>query len=252
MNLREKLDELRNNMLRDRSALIAGDDDKLWSDATLLRYIKDAEYRFARQALILQDNSTPAYTQVRLRTGVTSYALNPLVLGIYSARYDTQTQDLKRSGHSMLFQNPTQEFLTFDPSNPSEFTPGAPLAYYSDESLASGHRTTLSVFPAPSAAENDKVIYLRTFRLPKTLYTKAALASSDCGEIPEDYELDVLGWAAYRAQSNYDADGASTSSADRHKKRFEETVKEALKETRRKMFVPITAQYGSNGFSYTR
>lgn len=254
MNLRDKLAELRNNILRDRSALIAGPRDTLWDDETLLRYIKDAERRFARQALVIKDATTAQYTQIKLKTGVSTYALNSLVLGILSARYDTDTVDLARSGHSILYQNLPADYLTFDPSTAGILSPRRPIAYYTDETLvyANGNAVTLTVYPAPSATENGKTINLRVFRLPNTTYTVAALKKDECGEIPEDYELDVLEWAAYRAQRNYDADGASLTTAESHKERFDAAVKEALKETRRKLFVPIRVQYGSNGFSYTR
>lgn len=255
MNLRDKLSELRNNMLRDRSALIAGPTDTLWDDETLLRYIKDAERRFARQALVIRDSTTAQYTQVKLKTGVSIYPLNKLVLGVLSARYNTDTTDLARTGHSILYQNSNSEFLTFDPSTASTLTPGRPLTYNTDETLvyANSGAVAINVYPPPSATENDKLVYLRVFRLPNTTYSTAALKKLDeCGEIPEDYELGVLSWAAYLAQRNYDADGASLTTAESHKTRFDDTVKEALKETRRKLFVPTRVQHGGNGFSYTR
>lgn len=254
MNLRDKLTELRNNILRDRSALIAGSNDQLWDDATLLRYIKEAEYRFARLTLLLSDSTTPEYTQIKLKTGVTTYSLNGLVICVNSARYDTDTGDLQRTGHSVVSQSSQPEFLSFDPSSATAPTPGRPVAFYTDETLvfANSGKVTLSVYPAPSADENGKTVYLRVYRRPNTNYTKAALNKDECGEIPEDYELDVLEWAAYRAQRNYDADGASLTTAEGHKARFDEAVKEALKDLRRKRFVPMAVQYGGNGFSYTR
>lgn len=254
MNLRDKLNELRNNILRDRSALIAGSNDQLWDDATLLRYIKDAEYRFARLTLLLSDSTTPEYTQVKLKTGQTTYPLNELIISVGSVRYDTDTGDLQCTGHAVLAQTSPPEFLSFDPSSPSTTSPGRPVAYFTDETLvyATSGKVTLSVYPAPSAAENGKTMYLRVYRRPNTTYTKAALNKDECGEIPEDYELDVLEWAAYRAQRNYDADGASLTTAESHKDRFDMAVKEALKDLRRKRFVPMQVQYGGNGFSYTR
>lgn len=254
MNLRDKLDELRNNILRDRSGLIAGDNDTLWDDKTLLRYIKDAEHKFARQALVIRDSTTAEYCRITLKTGVITYPLDKLVLGVLSAKYDVDTSDLRRAGHTVLNQNSPPESLTFDVNTLSSLTPGRPLVFYTDETLvyANSGGVTLSVYPAPSAAENNKIIYLRVFRLPATDYSKKGLSTDTCGEIPEDYELDVLEWAAYRAQRNYDADGASASSADSHKVRFDASVKEALKETRRKLFAPMTQMHGANGFSWTR
>jgi hypothetical protein len=253
MNMRDKLKELRENILRDRSALIAWASDTLWSDTTLLRYIKDAEYRFAKQTLIIRDSETPEIVRVTLRAGVTNYKLHPLVLGLVSAKYDTDTIDLQRIGHSLLSRARDVPFLTFDATTISTLSPGRPQGIYTDEALSTTGegKVVLSVYPTPSAAEAGKVLYLRVYRLPKTSYTLSA-SKDDCGEIPEVYELDVLEWAAYRAQRNYDADGASLTTADSHKERFDMAVKEALKDIRRKRYVPPTLGLGANGFTYTR
>jgi hypothetical protein len=48
MELSDLLDELRNNILYDRSDSVSGDPDQLWSDATLVRYINEAQRRFAK------------------------------------------------------------------------------------------------------------------------------------------------------------------------------------------------------------
>lgn len=252
MNLEEKLSELRNNILRDTSALIAGSSDSLWSDETLLRYIKDAERRFARQSLVIRDANNPQYTRITLKTGIVTYPLDKLVLGVLSARFDTDDFDLQKTGHSILSMTNPPEFLSFDPNTSYNIAPGRPLAVYSDETVmyAGNQRVTLSVYPAPSSAEDGKNINLRVFRLPSGTYSLNK--PNECTEIPEDYQLDVLEWAAYRAQRNYDADGASLSTATDHKQRFDDAVKEALKETRRKMFVPMNVRFGENGFSWIR
>ena len=57
MTVGELLDELARNVLRDRSNLISGPDDNLWSDETLVRYMNEAQYRFARRSLALRVDS---------------------------------------------------------------------------------------------------------------------------------------------------------------------------------------------------
>ena len=58
MTLGELLDELRRNVLRDASTAANGRDvdDALWSDDTLLLYLRDAETRFAAQTLCLRSS----------------------------------------------------------------------------------------------------------------------------------------------------------------------------------------------------
>ena len=251
MTLGDLLDELRRNILRDISDQIAGTSDSLWSDDTLLRYIKDGERRFARQTLCLRDSTTPAITQVRLKTGVMTYPLHKSVLAVLSAKWNTDTFDIQRSGHALLSQVTPAEFLTYDPSLGFNVQPGRPVAFYTDETtiFAGSGRVTLSAYPVPSAAENNTILYLRTIRNPTTTYTIDTL--NDDSEIPEDYQLDCLEWAAYRALRHYDADVGASAPSEHHKAAFDEAVLNARKELKRTMFASMTLRYGQNGFSYT-
>lgn len=257
MNLGEQLSELRVNILRDRSDLIAGDTDSLWSDETLLLYIKDAERRFARQSLIMRDSTTPEVTRVRLKVGVQNYPLHASVLSVISASYTNlggAPYDLQRSGHALIFQATPVESLMFDPLNPfaSQIPPGSPMAYFTDETLvfAKQNLVTFSVYPLPSAVEDTRIITLRTIRLPMGKYGKDCLSRES--EIPEDYQLDVLEWAAYRAQRTWDGDAGAPTSAAQHKAAFDEAVAKATREAKRKMFANTTIRYGANGFTWTR
>jgi hypothetical protein len=252
MNLEDQLRELRVNILRDRSDIISGDTDSLWSDETLLRYIGDAERRFARRTLILRDGDTPEVTRIPLRTGVVTYPLHKAVLAVLSAKLAGTTLDILRSGHAIVAQSHPAEFLTFDPTMTYTVPPSAPVAFYTDETMvfARQSRVSLSVYPAPSATENGVVLNIRTIRLPVSGYTESELLAES--EIPEDYQLDVLEWAAYRALRSFDADAGAPTSADAHKAAFEETVRQAIQELKRKMFANTGLRYGSNGFTWVR
>lgn len=253
MTLGELLDELRVNILRDKSDILAGQpDDRLWSDDSLLRYIKDGERRFARQTLCLRDSTTPECTQIRLRTGVQDYALHRAVIAVLSARYDTDTFDLQRSGHGIVSQATPPELFTYDPSSGWATPPGRPIAFYTDETLVFSRqqRATMSTYPLPSSDVNDKVVYLRTIRLPLTLYSLDNLDAES--EIPEDYQLDCLEWAAYRAQRHFDADAGAETVAKHHRDAFEQAVIDAQKELKRTVFANMSIGYGQNGTVYVR
>ena len=248
MNLEELLSELRENLLRDDAELASGPDDKLWSDETLVRYINDAQQRFARKTLSLRDASTPEVTQVALATGVSSYVLHSTVLAVVSGRYDTDTVDLARIGRTLISVFPKEDPLWWDPSTADSLTPGRPLAIYTDETVdVDTKAVTLTVFPTPSATENGKIVYLRTARLPLDKFDINDTAM-EC-ELDENYQLDVLEWAAYRALRTSDIDGHSEM-ADRHESRFNAAVSEVLKDIRRKMQAPIRFRFGDNGFRW--
>lgn len=253
MIFRELLDELRTNILRDNSSLLAGDDDRLWSDVTLARYINEAYRRFARETLIIWDATTPELTQVFLQPGVTLYPLNPAALSVRSVRYHTDAVDLPRASHTRLdtYVGATQDQF-FDVNTASELAPGRPRAWTVDEELQGGPNTpiTLRVYPKPSTDEAGNVLYLRVSRLPLEPLT---LDNEDAElEIPEDYHLDILNWAAYRAYSNHDADGGDATAAEKHKKAFDDCVKTAMQDAARRTFAPHGFSLGNGAFRWSR
>jgi hypothetical protein len=251
MVIGDLLGELRNNLLRDFSDQIAGTSDRLWSDDTLLRYIKDGERRFARRALCIRDSTTPAVTRVTLKTGITTYGLHPSAIAVLSARWNTDMFDIQRSGHALVGQATPPEVFTYDPVVGFNTQPGRPIAYYTDETtvFAGSGRVTLSVHPAPSTTENNTVLYLRVIRNPLTGYTTSDLETES--EIPEDYQFDCLEWAAYRALRHFDADAGASTPSEHHKAAFDEAVLNARKELKHTLFANMTLRYGSNGFAYT-
>lgn len=246
MTLGDQLDELRAAMLRDSSL------PYLWSDQILLRYIKDAEWRFARQTLCIRDATTESITQVVLETGVKNYVLDRSVISVLSARYDTDKSDLIRSGHAIVAArvDSSGDINSWYISQVEDT--GPPNAYYTDETLVSGgvRRVVLTVYPIPTITENGKKLYLRVIRLPRSAYSLDDLDAES--ELPEDYQLDCLDWAAYRALRNNDADAGEATKAGAYKTSFQETIKQAEKELKRTLFAESNVKYGQLGQMYVR
>jgi hypothetical protein len=90
---------------------------------------------------------------------------------------------------------------------------------------------------------------MRVARLPAEKITTANLSSEP--EVPEDYHLDLLGWAAYRALKNHDVDGGASDRAADFKAQFEAVLKEVEEEAKRKMFTTTRYAPGRNGFSWS-
>lgn len=252
MKLGDQLTELRNNILRDRSDLVAGESDSRWDDDSLLRYIGEGERKFARETMCLRDGTTPKYTRLTLREGVKNYPLDVDIFALLSARPSDQDYDLQRTGRMLVQSQEQDSSLTFDPAEVSTIPPGRPLGVYTDETAvyAQQHRVTLSVYPTPSADETGLVLNLRVVRVPCSKYTTSDLDRES--EIPPDYQLDVLEWAAYRAKRNNDADIGETPNADSHKAAFEEAIARCKRDMRRRMHVATGVRYGRNGFSWGR
>lgn len=256
MTLAELLQELRENILHDRSNRVAGDSDLLWSDATLVRYINEAHRRFARQGLVIRDGSTPEVTEVTLVAGQKLYTLHPSVLAVVSAKIDDDEEaDLARAGHAAFNTYRTPDAYFFDPSQLSSLPAGKPVAFSTDEQLSFDDNdamsvVTMRVYPTPSATYAGDKIKLRVVRGPLENF------STDCmnvtPEIPEDHHLEMLDWAAYLALRIVDVDGNFAGMADMFRASFEQHVVEARKAAMRKMFTPMQWGFGRNGFSWEK
>ena len=251
MTAQELLDELGQSILRDRSSIISGPADQMWSDEVLLRYINEAQMRLATIGLVLRDATTPAVTQVPLSAGVSQYTLHPSVLVVISARYGDDVTDLARTGHSALSAYTVPDTLFFDPDTFPDIGPGKPVAWASDEQLdiktgVSGI-VSLRVYPVPTADYTDTV-YLRTIRKPLKPLSIEALDAAP--EVPEQYHLGLLDWAAYRALRNIDSDVGNLATANQFRNTFDEMVTQAKRDTLRKIFSPSTWAFGRSGFAW--
>lgn len=253
MELSELLSELRENILYDRSDRIEGTSDYLWSDVTLVRYINEAQRKLAREAMVIRDGTTTDVARVTLRTGQTHYPLHEAVLSVMSAKLPNEQYDLKRGSHALLDQlRPTTENY-FDVNTLTALDPGKPIAWTSDDYLSSNDfdsmgRATLRLHPAPSADYDGVVLELRVIRLP----IMALSTTSTCmvPEVPEQYHLPMLDWAAYLALRADDIDAGSEQKAEMYRRKFAELVRQARKETIQKMRAPQTWGFGQNGFRW--
>ena len=261
MNLGELVTELRDNILHDRSDQVSGASDYLWSNATLVRYINEAERRFATLSLILRDSTTPEVTQVPLVAGQTTYTLHPSVLGVISAKLAGDPADLARAGHGVLdtYRSPDPYF--WDTSQFSTLPPGKPLAFTTDESVTADDRgsqsvVTLRVWPAPTADYAGVNVLLRVVRLPLNplkLASDGTIASSrQVPEVPELHHLEMLDWAAYLALRIVDLDKGTPARAGEFRQSFEEHVKRARSVVMRKLFTPQPWGFGRAGFAWEK
>lgn len=255
MKLADLLTELRENILHDRSDRVEGGDDYLWTDVTLVRYINEAQRRFARRGLIIRDKSNDEATLVTLVAGQRDYTLNQSVLSVISARYEDDASDLSRIGRSAIntFAPPDDRF--WDVNSLAQATPGRPNVYMTDETIGlddndSSGAVVLTVYPTPSAAEAGRRIRLRVIRLP--IEELSANRLNAYPEIPEDHHLEMLDWAAYLALRIVDHDAGNPARAAEFRASFEAHCKQARNDVMRKLFAPTTWGFGRNGFSWER
>lgn len=283
MNLGECLDCLRRDILHDRSDQVAGDSDQLWSDTTLVRYIDMAQRRFARRSLCLRDSTSPI-TRFLTVANQQDYPVDPSIISILSMRslgngifingvfttgyYNTATPpvfvpaamtpiypdygDLIRSSHSNERTRRADDALYWDVNSQATLSPAKPLAFDTDEgtvnSGGSAGDVMVHLYPMPSTDYAGMVMQMRVARLPTTRLTPQDLTVVP--EIPEDYHLDMLDYAAYLALRIVDHELGDPQRAAEFQASFDRHVEEARTEMQRKTFAPMRWGFGGSGFSY--
>lgn len=256
MNLTNLIDELRTNILNDRSDRIEdSESDYLWTDATLVRYIDEAQRRLAAEGFVIRDGTTALITQVTLVAGQTVYPLHNTVIAVMSARYDVDTYDLRRGGHSIFNNFRQNDEDGWDLAQSASLSPGRPIAFSTDEQVSADGDTddtfqivNLRVYPAPSTAEAGDVIYLRVCRLPQDRLNVDTPEMSP--EVPELHHIPMLDWAASLALRIVDQDGGNATASERFAKKFEMYIKTARRTALRKMHAPVTWGFGKSGWSW--
>jgi hypothetical protein len=253
MKLGDLLSELRVGILNDRSDRIDGDSDYLWTDETLVRYINEAQRRFACRSLVIRDATTPEVVDVVLETGVIEYTLNPAVLAVISAKLEGEQTDLGRAGHSILNRSNVSADVNWDLALSSSIAPGKPVAIATDEQVVEDDAGTVSavtlrVFPAPSADYNGQKIKLRVCRKP---LNELQVGNTEAiPEVPEDHHIEMLDWAAYLALRIVDQDAGNRTRANDFAASFEGHVQYARTMVMRKLFAPMPWGFGRNGWAW--
>lgn len=278
MTLGEMLHELRENVLHDRSDRIDGDDDRLWSDATLIRYLDEAQFRFARRTGCLRTGGS-SLTQVTTVAYQDEYPLDPSVIAVISAKFmgnGTWTNgvytlnnppnaagtalihpdkaDLARAGHFQFEGYQVPDRYYFNPSELSRLTPGKPLAYATDDHTTADSAGSLGVmnmrlYPQVSPEFAGCVVAYRALKVPTSHFNAESL--SVVSEIPAQYHFDLLDYAAYLALRIVDHELGDPERAQEFLASFNGKVTDAKNEMIRKMFTPQAWGFGRNGYSYT-
>jgi hypothetical protein len=254
MNLEDLLSELREGILHDRSDRIEGSSDYLWTDASLVRYIDEAQRRLCRLGLVIRDSTTAEVVQVTMVAGQDQYTLHESVIAVVSGRYDDDANDLARSGHSIFnqFRQPNiHDFGTY----PATTQTGRPLAFSTDEETAADDnetrtRVVLRVYPTPTSAEAGDILHLRVCRYPLERLNVKRLKLYP--EVPEEHHIEMLDWAAYLALRIVDQDAGSPVRANEFRASFEDHARRARSNTMRKMFAPTGWAFGRGGYSWER
>lgn len=239
MKLSDLLDYTAKEFLDDRTDILDGDPDEIWSDTTIVRYLNEAQNRLCRRSWVLVDLGHATAGVIVLKTGVTTYPIHKSVLRIMSATPEDTQIPLGRSTDSRLQFSVADDPDFFDVNLPYTQTPGRPVAFATDAATR-----LLRVDRAPSATENGLRLLLKTVRLPS-----CALSLEDTDaepEVAEEYHLWLPMYAAGRCLTHPNVDSSAKREGRQFLADFEALVKEARQDRTRAEMAPPKFVYASS------
>jgi hypothetical protein len=233
VSLADLLDYTGKQYLNDRTDIVDGDPDSLWSDAFLVRQFNEAQRILARRAWCIIDEGVAPFGVITLVTNQPVYNLDKSIMRVLLATPTDQDWPLWRTSDTVLRAPRPWTDLPFDINNTTLPAPGRPIAYSTD----AGWRQ-MRVFRTPSLTENGLQIKLKVARLP---YTWLTLDNVDAQpEVPEDYHYMLATYAAGKALTVPNVDGAQKAEGRALLKEFDDFVKEARQDRQRMFMEPAT------------
>ena len=230
MILSDMLTYTASEFLDDRTELVDGDPDSLFSDTFLVRMFNHAQRILARRSWCIIEYGVAPAGIIVLRTGVSLYPVNKAVLKVFDSTPSTMSSPLGRTDDIILRSDTSGD--TYDAFEVGEAAAlastetGAPRAIASD----AGSRM-VRVYPTPTATENGVKMALKIARLPLVEWT---LDDTDAEpEVPSQWHEDLCHYAAGRALTLPNVDAQMKTDGRLLLAEFAEVVKEARRDRTR-------------------
>ena len=203
MTLSELMDQLRCATLRDTAV------PRLWSDTELVRYLNHAQMEFAVRTHALVDDTTPATCKITTVPGQAVYALHESVVIVTEAGLVMRDADTQEEIGYTPLEDRTRHQL------PRSHTKGRPSRY-----TAQVRTKGIRFSPLPDAVYDIELVVAR-----KPLYPMER--ANDIPEISEEYHLALVDFAAFRALTNNNPEGANMASGKDFKALWDVSVRDA-------------------------
>lgn len=232
MTLEEMLEYTAAQYLDDRTVLVEGDSDELWSDSFLIRQFNEAQLILARRAWCIIEYGVSPAGIVTLSTGKALYPLHPSILKVYDATPITQQVPLGRTddiSQRAPYPPQTDAYSLGENAALAGLTlnqPGIPLTISTDAATK-----TMRVAPTPSADYNGIRVVLKIARLP--LCDLELSKPNACPEVPKEWHLSLCEFAAGKALTLPNVDADQKPEGRRLLDQFDERVKEARRDRQR-------------------
>lgn len=196
MNVAELIEIARYDYLDDAKA------ELLWDQPSMFRRLTEAERQACNRTDLIYDDSTPAFTQIKLAADVASYRFHPKITVIERFLWN-----------GVVCQKVTKDML--DRTCPHWRTLTG-LAGNTPRVLVQGR--SIRLVPTPTAADVLVAphLALEVYRLPKANADNPGYEF----EIPAEYHRDLLYWVLHDAYKKQDADTFNQEKSDYYLSRF--------------------------------
>lgn len=209
------LETARTILLEDHLDTVLGDGVGMLSYSAVNRYINEAQVEACKRWDVLIDTTTAAVCQVTLATGTRGYPIHDKITRIHRAEYYNSS-----TGKRVVLEQQPYDQIERNYGASWRTNTGQPRLF-----AVKGR--TMYLYPTPGDNEDGAAINLEVARLP----LGELIDDNDEFEVPEQYQQDLLHWAAYRARSRRDNELGDPQGAGFHLQNFE-----------RAFGVPVSAQ----------
>jgi hypothetical protein len=171
--------------------------DKLWSQADILEYARDAENEACeRQNLIVESSSS--LTSISANTSTAVYSLSNTITDVISAKMSLGSEPLMRTSRHVL----DHSFSNWAANT------GTPRSFFTSGT------NKITLYAKPIVADTINLTVARFPNIPMTV--------DGSPEIDARYHPGLLEWILHRAYMKNDSETLNVGKAKDHKKKFEE------------------------------
>lgn len=209
------LDTARTVLIEDFLDTVLGDGVGMLSQSAVNRYINEAQVEACKRWDVIIDISTAAVCQLTLASGTRGYPIHGKITRVHRAEYYNAG-----TGKRVVLEQYPYDQIERTYGTQWRTNTGQPFAF-----AIKGR--AMYLYPTPGANEDGAVVNMEVARLPLV----DMVDDDDEFEAPEQYQQDLLHWAAYRARSRRDNELGDPQGAGFHLQNFE-----------RVFGVPVSAQ----------
>ena len=227
MKTSELIQFVAHDLLDDRTDMVSGESDELFSNATIARYLAEAERILARRAWVIEDGyaCSNRASRIQLIENKFDYALDKSVLFVKSVRLSDSDIDLKRVGYD---DNRVHGAVVdyWNVNLPYIENAGRPSQFSTDM----GTRV-IRVKQKPDATAAALKLQLVVVRMPINPISSAT--PDNVPEVPEELHLALGSYAAGRCFNMPTVDANLRSLGKTYLAEFDAAVLEAKRDRQR-------------------